>query len=181
MIVSIGCIVAVALMLYLPGLPFYWQGTLIFCTRPAITPVTTGSFFYAWRIITGPCLLVSLLLCQIRIFGIAVSFQLTQRHTQRRVTNVPARQGVGSTVLRGNQIVTRVAWASLRASTVVLLSSVVLNINLFVDSETFAGNVILLRISYLLPAIQHMYSPLIYLFFFPEFRRNAFFRCDRQP
>ena len=78
---------------------------------------------------------------------------------------------------RTEHIVARLAWSSLRASMVVLLSSVVCNMDMLMGAETLLRHPALLRASYLLLSVQHMYSPLVYLLFFPDFRRVAFRWC----
>ena len=66
MCLSMPVMLAVAVvMIVLDGVE-YWQGLVVYCTRPAIQVMQLNGLFYFWRFLTGPLLLILLILCQTR-------------------------------------------------------------------------------------------------------------------
>ena len=154
---------------------------MVFCTQPAIIQDKHSGLLMGWKTLRGPIELVTLLLFQLRIAMTAMTLRLKLARTRRsRVASAAVQRDPNQE--RMDLIVVRVAWSSLRASMVVLVSSVLLNVNMFgvaMNATVYRRHPRLVLVFNLLPALQQMYSPLIYLCFFAPFRRVAFQWCGR--
>ena len=176
MYLTLPAIVAVSLILDMPGLSIFARNIHVFCDRsPEWNHSSSGG--YAWQFVGGPFLLLLIFICQFRIFTIVLLMKLKIRHSRQVGSN--GTEGRSNAVESAERIVITVAWTSVRASMIVLLSCIVMNINLIVGPAPFASNPTLMRINYLLPSIQHVFSPLVYLSFFRLFRKEAFRWCGR--
>ncbi|OWA51773.1 hypothetical protein BV898_16240 [Hypsibius exemplaris] len=154
----------VAVVIALPGILVNLSSYQVFCNR---SPIDTGYGVgrLVWKTFSGPVILALLLLCQLHIVMLAVRSKVRQWRAKTRSQAVhPASRPLP-------MIVAHFVWGSLRASMVVLLTAVISELPYMVHATgNFRSYPILVRIVYMLPSIQHMYSPLIYLTFFPQFR-----------
>ncbi|OQV13994.1 hypothetical protein BV898_11766 [Hypsibius exemplaris] len=159
-------------LLTVPGLILWWRPWAIHCNKPVqASPMTVGR--QIWIIFTGPLdwkkvidevrLLTSL---QIRIVVIAVKTKTKLMLAKRRASVFAAPL----TNNRSGQTIARIVWTSMRASMIVTFIGILTNLSYWVDVATVFRSSTMQRITALLPALQHSYSPLVYLIFYPQFQ-----------
>ncbi|OQV25328.1 hypothetical protein BV898_01009 [Hypsibius exemplaris] len=149
----------VIILITVPGMILYFQSSDVRCDAPIREISSTGRSI--WKVLTGPLILAFLMIFQGRIFVIAVKMKLRLIRAQRR-THAALR--------RPSQTMAGIVWGSLRASMVITLVSVVTQSPFMFDFYRYIRDPTLQRAFALLPAIQHMYSPIVYLLFFSQFR-----------
>ncbi|OQV13996.1 hypothetical protein BV898_11768 [Hypsibius exemplaris] len=159
---AIGLSWVVTMVLTLPGFVVYWADFQAFCNRPV--GFVINSAFHGrqiWAAFHGPVILCFLLLFQARIVVIAVTVKL-RAHLARRRPAV-AEQAPRATVVQ-------LVWGSLRASMIILFVGLLADLPFALDIQRLTSSSTVLRILYMLPILQHIYSPVVYLLFFSQFR-----------
>ncbi|OWA52604.1 hypothetical protein BV898_17052 [Hypsibius exemplaris] len=166
----------VALLLNVPGFIVYWQPFEAFCNRPMLYSGSLTTARLSWKILTGPVILALSALFQARIIVVAVKMRLKRLMRKRR----PHAHAAGNRVARRSHRQTvRIVWSSLRPSMLVLLVSLISGLPFFFDLSGYTKYPGLVRAFSMLPAVQHMYSPVVYLLFFPQFRKVILKCCLR--
>ncbi|OWA51774.1 hypothetical protein BV898_16241 [Hypsibius exemplaris] len=170
-VIALAWLATIALVVpYLAVFGLYYQA---FCDRP-FTDEHFTSGYLAWKIVSGPVILAFLLATQIRIIMVAVRSKNRQRKARARThaAHLASR--------RQSMVVVQFVWSSLRASMVILLAAVVSEVPFMVQvSGKYDSYPIVRRMVYMLPSVQHMYSPVVYLIFFPQFRAVVCRGCRR--
>ncbi|OQV12534.1 hypothetical protein BV898_13178 [Hypsibius exemplaris] len=155
--------------LTLPGIILYWPNLEAACDK-VVRDTDHSAGRPVWKIFTGPVILCLLLLSQTRIFIIAVNAKLRQLVAKARS---PTATGPSP------QVIVRIVWSSLRASMIILLFAVLSEAPYLLRVERWVTSPTVVRMVFMLPAVQHMYSPLVYLLFFPPFRDVLRRGCQR--
>ncbi|OWA52601.1 hypothetical protein BV898_17050 [Hypsibius exemplaris] len=162
-----------ALLLDVPGFIVYWLPFEAYCDRPLMHSGSLTTARLSWKILTGPVILALAAMFQARIIVVAVKTRLKRLMRKRR----PHAHAAGNRVARrSHRRTVRIVWSSLRPSMLVLLVSLISGSPFFFDLSRYTSYPGLLRAFSMLPAVQHMYSPVVYLLFFPQFRK-VIVRC----
>ncbi|OQV13995.1 hypothetical protein BV898_11767 [Hypsibius exemplaris] len=149
-------------LLTVPGLILWWRPWAIHCNKPVqITPMTVGR--QIWRIFTGPVIL-GFLTARIVVIAVKTKAKLMLAKRHASVFAAPFTNN------RSGQTITRIVWTSMRASMIITFIGLLANISYWIDIATVFRSPTMQRILVLLPALQHSYSPLVYLIFYPQFR-----------
>ena len=157
---SLPIIVAVTLLLEVPGWLVFWKFLRASCVRPPWVEADT----HVWNLTVASLLILLLLLFQLRILVIAATIRIKILRSRRQVRGQPrSRHAVG---------VVRIVWSTLRPSMIVVLVSAVSSIGSsgWVNFEPLIKDPVVLIAVYRLVTVQHMFSPLVYVLFFPQYQ-----------
>ena len=172
---TMSATLAVAVVMMTIGGVELWRNLVVSCAIPGHLTSHLSKIFYVWIFLTEPLPLILLLLWQTRIFFIALSVKLRSMLSRERV-GPPGSVPPDGPQLRGGDTRTRrrvavqLAWSSLRASMVVLLSSALFSLYNLLGEDTIARYPLLQQIIRVSTALQYTYEPVVYLCFFPEYR-----------
>ncbi|OQV11494.1 hypothetical protein BV898_14224 [Hypsibius exemplaris] len=162
---AIAATVVLAVVLNLPDMIVHWEVIAAFCHKPVEQSVLTLAR-RIWKILAGPFILGVVAVLQARLIAIAVQTKLKRINILSRQVGVANNNGNNTA---GGVEVVQIVWSSLRASLIIVLAGVVSGLPRVIPLPV-STSPILLRIINLIPAVQHMYSPVVYLLFFPQYR-----------
>ncbi|OQV11489.1 hypothetical protein BV898_14219 [Hypsibius exemplaris] len=171
---TIAATVGLAVLLNLPASIVYWEPFTAFCNKPVAAFHLTLPFA-AWKAITGPFILAVITVFQARLILIAVQRKLRQLKNHSRQIGISNNHGNNA----GGVYVVQLIWSSLRASLIIILVGVISGLPR-INPLPASASPVLVRILGLIPSVQHMYSPIVYLLFFPQYRAVLFRRCGNQ-
>ena len=172
-----------ALISTVPGLAIYREGIEVYCHRPftvnfringVIDPQET---FFA-SLSAGFFLLPILFIFQVRILIIAVEtkLRLIAMRRQAVVPAEPASENAGAQArrrLKQANLAMRIVWGNLLASMTVVFGTVLAKIPysfLPIPALSRATPVALIKLQNYLFTVSYLYTPFVYLIFFPQFR-----------
>ncbi|OQV11492.1 hypothetical protein BV898_14222 [Hypsibius exemplaris] len=170
---AIAATVVLAVVLTLPGSIVYWEPFTAFCDKPVSRIIMTPPRA-AWKIITGPFIQIVIMVFQARLIAIAVQRKLRKRNNHARRIGVKNNCGNNG----GGVYVVQLVWSSLRASLIIVLVGATSALLRVIPLPVSASPVII-RMLNLIPVVQHMYSPIVYLIFFPHYQTVLFRRCGK--
>ncbi|OQV24801.1 hypothetical protein BV898_01393 [Hypsibius exemplaris] len=177
--VATVCIFGVAVILVAPGIGVFFSNiTIDVCSRRK-NFLINGAGPQTWQAIQGPVMIPFLFASQLRILWIAGGLRL-QRWRNRNLNN--NHRALELKPWKPAAIaVMRIVWSSLLASMAVVCVTLIsrapglvlhYHTTLRVSSETY-------RLAGYMTFVQHCASPLIYLFFWPDYRKTIFRLCRR--
>ncbi|OQV11490.1 hypothetical protein BV898_14220 [Hypsibius exemplaris] len=171
---AIAATVGLAVLLSLPGSIVYWEPFTAFCDKPVSRiPMTPPR--RAWKIITGPFLLIIVTVFQARLITIAVQRKLRHLKNYSRQIGVTTNHGNNA---RGVHVV-QLIWSSLRASLIIVLVGAISGLPRITSLPVSASPVIVRMLS-LISSVEHIYTPIVYLLFFPQYRAVLVRCCANQ-
>ncbi|OQV11495.1 hypothetical protein BV898_14225 [Hypsibius exemplaris] len=170
---AIAAAVVLALVLTLPGMIVYWESSTAFCDKIVLRIIPLTSTREAWLILTRPLILGVMTIFQARLIFIAVQRKL------RRINIYSGKVGVansnGNNKAGGVEVV-QLVWSSLRASLIIVLAGVISGLPAVIHLPASSSPAVF-RMFSLIPALQFMYSPIVYVLLFPQYRAVLIRRC----
>ncbi|OQV19970.1 hypothetical protein BV898_05975 [Hypsibius exemplaris] len=156
-----------ALLLDVPGLILFWQNMNFGRCTGLRTFYGQGVLFTVWEAVKGPIFFPLLFLSQLRILMIAMRLKL-QRHLQRRrVAKEVLPPGNASA-----PTVARIVWSSVWGSMAVVICTLIAHVpNYFLANIPNSASAAVRRFAVYLTLVQHCVSPVIYLLFWPLYRK----------
>ncbi|OQV24189.1 hypothetical protein BV898_02136 [Hypsibius exemplaris] len=156
----------VTALLTLPWMILHWPIVKGFCNRPidaGVAFVTPGG--RVWKILHGPVLIGIFAVFQLRVVIIAVRVKVRAMVKRKHLRRAPGPDGRQPSVR-----VVGIVWTSLRANMIILFVGAVADLPYVIEVGHFVRNPTWLLVIHMLPTVQHIYSPIVYLIFFPQFR-----------
>ena len=171
------------------GLGLFWSDILVFCYKGVEFPTNSGPAL-VWKLICGPVFVLPLSLFQMRLSWLAI--QLKLKWLRGRQVQ-PALPGIYGHEVRATSSTLNVVGKSLVASMIVILFSSFAKVFPIIDINSyFAHKTIVPRVIMVITASQHVFTALVYLALFPQFRAvssrwfenlrcRRFYRASRIP